>query len=76
MLRSDVLVSTIRPVQRFTDLTAAEISDLFLTVQQVSRAIEKHFGGKSLTIAIQDGEDAGQTVKVRFLKNHGSAVGN
>ena len=64
---SDVLISTIRQVERFADLTAAEVSDLFLTAQQVSKAIEKHYGGNALTIAMQDGEDAGQTVKVNIF---------
>ena len=57
-------MSTIREVERFADLTATEISDLFLTAQQVSKVMEKHYGANSLTIAVQDGEDAGQTVKV------------
>jgi bis(5'-adenosyl)-triphosphatase len=57
-----VLVSPIRRVLRVKDLTAAEISDLFSTVQRVSRTIERVFNATALNIAIQDGEDAGQSV--------------
>ncbi|XP_062585661.1 nitrilase and fragile histidine triad fusion protein NitFhit-like [Saccostrea cucullata] len=58
-----VLVSSLRPVKRFSDLTQAELADLSLCVQKVSRVVEKHFNGTSVTIAVQDGADAGQTVE-------------
>ncbi|XP_056379692.1 bis(5'-adenosyl)-triphosphatase [Hyla sarda] len=57
-----VLVCPLRPVKRFKDLMPEEVSDLFSTVQSVSTVVEKHFGGTSLTISIQDGPEAGQTV--------------
>ena len=47
---------------RFNDLSAAEVQDLFLTVQRVSRMVERVFSASSLNIAIQDGVDAGQSV--------------
>ncbi len=47
---------------RFNDLSAAEVQDLFLTVQHVSRMVERVFSASSLNIAIQDGVDAGQSV--------------
>lgn len=47
---------------RFNDLSAAEVQDLFLTVQRVSRMVERVFHASSLNIAIQDGIDAGQSV--------------
>lgn len=47
---------------RFNDLSAAEVTDLFLTVQHVSRMVERVFNASSLNIAIQDGIDAGQSV--------------
>jgi bis(5'-adenosyl)-triphosphatase len=62
LLPGHVLVSPLRPVPRFNDLTATEVSDLFLTVQSVSRMIERVFSATSLNIAIQDGIDAGQSV--------------
>ena len=59
-----MLVSPLRPAERFSDLTQAEIADLFTTVQKVSNVIQRKYGGTSLTVAVQDGPDAGQTVKV------------
>jgi bis(5'-adenosyl)-triphosphatase len=55
-------VSPRRVVPRFNDLSAAEVQDLFLTVQRVSRMVERVFDASSLNIAIQDGVDAGQSV--------------
>ncbi|XP_016113711.1 bis(5'-adenosyl)-triphosphatase isoform X2 [Sinocyclocheilus grahami] len=34
-----------------------------MTTQRIADVIEKHFQASSLTIAIQDGPEAGQTVK-------------
>ncbi|KAF2999871.1 hypothetical protein E8E13_008034 [Curvularia kusanoi] len=62
LLPGHVLVSPRRIVPRFNDLTAAEVQDLFLTVQRVSRMVERVFAASSLNIAIQDGVDAGQSV--------------
>ncbi|XP_075038894.1 bis(5'-adenosyl)-triphosphatase [Mixophyes fleayi] len=57
-----VLVCPLRPAKRFRDLFPEEINDLFNTVQRVSNVVETHFGGTSITISIQDGPEAGQTV--------------
>ena len=53
-----------RAVARFTELSPEEVSDLFCSAQTVGRAIEGHFGASSLTVAIQDGPEAGQSVPV------------
>lgn len=58
-----VLVCPIRCVERFGQLTPTELSDLFSTVQRATHAVERHYGATSLTVSIQDGPDAGQTVK-------------
>ncbi|KAM9860010.1 bis(5'-adenosyl)-triphosphatase [Aulostomus maculatus] len=58
-----VLVCPLRPVERLRDLQPDELSDLFSTTQRVANLVEKHFSSTSLTIAIQDGPEAGQTVK-------------
>ncbi|KAG4923519.1 hypothetical protein JHK87_049059 [Glycine soja] len=50
------------PVKRFGDLTADETSDLWLTAQKVGRQLETYHKASSLTLAIQDGPQAGQTV--------------
>ncbi|ORY11311.1 HIT-like domain-containing protein [Clohesyomyces aquaticus] len=62
LLPGHVLVSPRRIVPRFHDLSAAEVQDLFLTVQRVSRMVERVFSATALNIAIQDGADAGQSV--------------
>ena len=40
------------------------MSDLFQVVSSVSKVAERHFKGTSLTISVQDGPEAGQTVQV------------
>uniref|UniRef100_A0A671WZ34 Bis(5'-adenosyl)-triphosphatase n=1 Tax=Sparus aurata TaxID=8175 RepID=A0A671WZ34_SPAAU len=60
---SDMLVCPLRPVERFRDLQPNEVADLFCSTQRVANLVEKHFNATSLTIAIQDGPEAGQTVK-------------
>jgi bis(5'-adenosyl)-triphosphatase len=62
LLPGHVLVSPRRLVPRFNDLTPDEVKDLFLTVQRVSRTVERVFSASALNIAIQDGVDAGQSV--------------
>eukprot|EP00879_Flechtneria_rotunda_P017985 GHRR01018849.1.p1 GENE.GHRR01018849.1~~GHRR01018849.1.p1 ORF type:complete len:204 (+),score=56.53 GHRR01018849.1:171-782(+) len=57
-----VLVSPMRVVPRFADLTPAEVSDLWQLAQLVGQTLEPHYGANSLTLAVQDGPDAGQTV--------------
>lgn len=63
VLPGHVLISPLRLAERFGDLTPAEVSDLFQTAQTVSKVIEKHYNSTSLTITVQDGPEAGQTVK-------------
>ncbi|KAJ6195109.1 HIT-like domain-containing protein [Bipolaris maydis] len=62
LLPGHVLVSPRRVVPRFNDLSTAEVHDLFVAVQRVSRMVERVFAASSLNIAIQDGVDAGQSV--------------
>uniref|UniRef100_A0A0A0L1M8 Bis(5'-adenosyl)-triphosphatase n=1 Tax=Cucumis sativus TaxID=3659 RepID=A0A0A0L1M8_CUCSA len=50
------------PVQRFADLTADETCDLWLAAQRVGHQLELYHKASSLTFAIQDGPQAGQTV--------------
>ncbi|XP_062400982.1 bis(5'-adenosyl)-triphosphatase [Sardina pilchardus] len=58
-----VLVCPLRPVERFRDLRADEVADLFSVTQRVANVVETHFCATSSTIAMQDGPEAGQTVK-------------
>lgn len=57
-----VLVCPVRVTPRYRDLSTAEITDLFKTVQRVARMIERVFDAPAVNIAIQDGREAGQTV--------------
>lgn len=64
-----------RKVLRFNDLSQEEVTDLFISSQKVSVVLEREvnslwfsltlsqFRATSLTFAIQDGKDAGQTVE-------------
>ncbi|KAK7509310.1 HIT-like domain-containing protein [Phyllosticta citriasiana] len=62
LLPGHVLVCPRRVVPRLSQLSTAEISDLFLTVQRVSRMIERVYAADALNVAIQDGVAAGQSV--------------
>ncbi|XWW99469.1 hypothetical protein V2A60_007479 [Cordyceps javanica] len=69
ILPGHVLVCPLQPHRRLTDLSAAETSDLFATVQRVQRMLARvHFktdrpeDGGSFTVAVQDGPESGQTV--------------
>ena len=55
-----------RVVERFSGLAPVEIADMFQAVQTISSVVEKHFKRTSLTIGVQDGAEAGQSVKVRY----------
>jgi bis(5'-adenosyl)-triphosphatase len=57
-----VLVVSNRNTPRYSDLTGEEISDLFSIVQKVGNMLQRHYKASSLTIVVQDGVDAGQTV--------------
>ena len=65
-----VLVSPIRFVNRFYDLTEEEVMDLFASTQKIARVIEKEYGVTSLSIAIQDGPETGQTVEYFHVHVH------
>lgn len=57
-------MAPLRVVEKFTDLTSNEVNDLFLAVQKVQGINEQVHNAHSSSIVIQDGQDAGQTVKV------------
>lgn len=59
-----VLVMPHRVAVRFADLSPEEVADLYRSVHDIAPRLEQHFGGKALTISIQDGAAAGQTVPV------------
>ncbi|CAH9079984.1 unnamed protein product [Cuscuta epithymum] len=57
-----VLVCPRREVKRFADLSADETSDLWCIAQKIGAQLETYHNASSLTFAIQDGPQAGQTV--------------
>ncbi|KAK9906489.1 hypothetical protein WJX75_002765 [Coccomyxa subellipsoidea] len=57
-----VLVSSKRVEPRFTSLSGDEVADLWNLAQEVGRVVEKQYSASSLTLAIQDGQHAGQSV--------------
>lgn len=54
-------------MQRFCHLNLAQVADLYMTVRQIAERLAGYFSATSLTISMQDGEDAGQSVSVSFL---------
>lgn len=61
---SDVLVATRRCVSRLKDMTSEEIVDFFMTVCKCQRLLEEYYKTTSSTVTVQDGQFAGQTVRV------------
>lgn len=57
-----VLISPKRVVPRLSGLHAEEVADLFALATRVSAVVEPHFSAASVTLAVQDGPHAGQTV--------------
>ncbi|WVF66864.1 hypothetical protein IAT40_001607 [Kwoniella sp. CBS 6097] len=62
LLPGHVLVIPKRVVPRLADLNSNEVTDLFLAVQHVGKVLEAVYKAKALTISIQDGAVAGQSV--------------
>eukprot|EP00890_Picochlorum_soloecismus_P005420 jgi/Picsp_1/587/NSC_00584-R1_bis(5 -adenosyl)-triphosphatase len=62
ILPGHVLVSTKRVVPRFTSLESEEVADLWTLAQEVGQKLERFHKATSLTLTIQDGPEAGQTV--------------
>ncbi|CAG8493534.1 2694_t:CDS:10 [Acaulospora colombiana] len=44
-----------------------EVCDMFLSVQKIGGVVEREYGGTSLTISMQDGPEAGQTVTSQLM---------
>lgn len=58
-----VLVAPIRMAERNRDLKDDEAEDFFRTIRLVQKLMEKVHDARSCTVTIQDGPDAGRTVK-------------
>lgn len=57
-----MLICPKREVKRVADLTADEMTELWMIAQKVGRQLESFHKASSLTFVIQDGPQAGQTV--------------
>ena len=62
LLPGHVLVSPRRVVPKLADLTLEEVVDLFITVQRITKMVERVYRASASNIAMQDGSDAGQSV--------------
>lgn len=63
-ISADVLVASRRRVERLKDLHNDEIVDFFLTVSKCQKILEHYYQTNSATVTVQDGQFAGQTVRV------------
>ncbi|KIS72076.1 uncharacterized protein UMAG_12104 [Mycosarcoma maydis] len=57
-----ILVIPTKPYHRLSEAPPEIVASLFQTVQEISKGLEKVFEADALTISVQDGEAAGQTV--------------
>ncbi|XP_019439571.1 PREDICTED: bifunctional bis(5'-adenosyl)-triphosphatase/adenylylsulfatase FHIT-like [Lupinus angustifolius] len=57
-----VLICPKREVKRVADLTAEEITEMWIIAQKLGRKLESYHKASSLTFVIQDGPQAGQSV--------------
>merc|ERR1712072_85935 len=58
-----LLVIPERRVSRMDELTDAELADLWLSAREIGKLAQRHWSdATSLTFAVQDGPEAGQTV--------------
>ncbi|WVQ73837.1 hypothetical protein IAR50_003418 [Cryptococcus sp. DSM 104548] len=62
LLPGHVLICPSRVVPRLADLNTDEVSDLFTSVQYVGKVLEGVYKAQALTISLQDGAVAGQSV--------------
>lgn len=57
-----VLVIPKTPYRRLTEIPHEPLADMFIAAQHVGNVVEHAFGGNALTVSVQDGAAAGQTV--------------
>ncbi|WWD16717.1 hypothetical protein CI109_101148 [Kwoniella shandongensis] len=62
LLPGHVLIIPRRVVPRLADLEPREVTDLFLAVQHVGKVLEEVYKAQALTVSLQDGAVAGQSV--------------
>ncbi|CZT10261.1 hypothetical protein WAI453_009361 [Rhynchosporium graminicola] len=63
ILPGHVLIIPFRQIQYLSELSPAEVTDVFATVQKVQRMLSLTYGTPDANIAIQNGVGSGQTVQ-------------
>jgi deaminated glutathione amidase len=58
-----VLVAPKRSIQKVEEMNEKEINEMFSTACKIAKILDGYYDAKSTTITVQDGPDAGQTVK-------------
>lgn len=51
-----------RKEKRFVQLTCEEVAELYHLAQRVGIMLQSQFGANALTLNVQDGDDAGQSI--------------
>ncbi|XP_026189703.1 bis(5'-adenosyl)-triphosphatase [Cyclospora cayetanensis] len=62
LLVCGTLFSVFLCLQKLSELTSEEIADLFTAVQSVGELVRRMHNRQGLTVSVQDGAEAGQTV--------------
>eukprot|EP01023_Acetabularia_acetabulum_P046033 TRINITY_DN4703_c0_g1_i2.p1 TRINITY_DN4703_c0_g1~~TRINITY_DN4703_c0_g1_i2.p1 ORF type:complete len:148 (-),score=28.64 TRINITY_DN4703_c0_g1_i2:115-558(-) len=57
-----ILISPKRVLKQYADLSKEEVVDVWHLAQKISNVLQQHHSADSLTISVQDGVNAGQTV--------------
>jgi len=63
VVQGHVMVIPIRPVERVVQLTKEELADMWSMAQRISQMLTKVHKVSDFTFSIQDGPNAGQTIK-------------
>jgi bis(5'-adenosyl)-triphosphatase len=62
ILKGHIVICSKREVRSFSELTNEEIFDYSLTLQYISKIAEVYYKVNSVTVSIQDGDEAGQII--------------
>lgn len=63
ILPGHILVSPLRPIARLSQLNQDEVIDLFALVHKLAPILEQTYQAEAMTISLQDGQAAGQSIK-------------
>jgi len=63
VVRGHVLVCPIREIDRYADLNKTELDEMWNFARSFSKILKSYYDAKWIAFAIQDGINAGQSVK-------------